>query len=125
MQRRTEALARLRHDDRGRSLSITLPLHRSGLSAQALAALRACPTAGSQVSIVNLVPADGAGPSVSASATAAHGQLQRIYRQDDVWRRMGLRRIGVAGVGAAFRPRRRQIMTGPSRTDSDGCRCGR
>jgi hypothetical protein len=113
VQRRTEALARIQHDDAGRSLSITLPLHRSGLSAQALAALRAMSDGGVQVSIVNLVPADGAGQSVTASATAAHGQLQRIYRQGDVWQRMGLTpTIGVAGVGAQFRPTdAEQIMT--------------
>jgi hypothetical protein len=113
VQRRTEALARVQRDDGGRSLSITLPLHRSGLSAQALAALRSAADGGVQVSIVNLVPADGAGQSVTASATAAHGQLQRLYRQGDVWQRMGLTPIiGVAGVGAQFRPTDAdQVMT--------------
>jgi hypothetical protein len=113
VQRRTEALARVQRGDGGRSLSITLPLHGSGLSAQALAALRSAADGGVQVSIVNLVPADGAGQSVTASATAAHGQLQRLYRQGDVWQRMGLTPIiGVAGVGAQFRPADAdQVMT--------------
>ncbi|HZE32917.1 MAG TPA: hypothetical protein VE198_15955 [Actinoallomurus sp.] len=113
VQRRTEALARIQRDDGGRSLSITLPLHRSGLSAQALAALRSAADGGVQVSIVNLVPADGAGQSVTASATTAHGQLQHLYRQGDVWQRMGLTPIiGVAGVGAQFRPTDAdQVMT--------------
>ncbi|GAB2823908.1 hypothetical protein GCM10027176_30490 [Actinoallomurus bryophytorum] len=113
VQRRTEALARVQRDDGGRSLSITLPLHRSGLSAQALAALRSAADGGVQVSIVNLVPADGAGQSVTASAGVAHGQLQRLYRQGDVWQRMGLTPIiGVAGVGAQFRPTDAdQVMT--------------
>jgi hypothetical protein len=113
VQRRTEALARIQRDEGGKSLSITLPLHRSGLSAQALAALRSAADGGVQVSIVNLVPADGAGQSVTTSATAAHAQLQRLYRQGDVWQRMGLTPIiGVAGVGAQFRPTDAdQVMT--------------
>ncbi|MDN3356742.1 hypothetical protein [Actinomadura sp. DC4] len=105
-QRRTEALARLQKDH-ALPLSITLPLHGSGLSAAGLDALRSAAAAGLQVSLVNLVPADGAGQSVTASATVAHGQLQRLYRQSDaeVWQRMGLTPvIGVAGVGAQFRP---------------------
>jgi chitinase len=105
VQRRTQALTRIQRDDL--TLSITLPLHRSGLSASALAALRSALTGGLRVSIVNLVPADGAGQSVTASATAAHGQLQRLYHESDteVWRRMGVTPvIGVAGVGAQFAP---------------------
>jgi hypothetical protein len=88
-------------------LSVTLPLHRSGLAASALDALRSAAAGGVDVSIVNLVPADGAGQSVTASATAAHAQLARLYHLDDAraWQRMGITpTIGVAGVGAQFRP---------------------
>jgi hypothetical protein len=104
MQRRTAALARLSRD---LPLSITLPLHRGGLSPTALAALRSAAAAGVPVSIVNLVPADGADQSVTASAGAAHAQLQRLYRLGDAqtWQRMGLTPIiGVAGVGEQFGP---------------------
>jgi chitinase len=106
VQRRTQALARLQKDD-DRPLSITLPLHRSGLSANALAALRSAVTGGVQVSIINLVPADDVGQSVTTAATAAHGQLQRLYHQSEtqVWQRMGLTPIiGVGGAGTPFRP---------------------
>jgi chitinase len=106
VQRRTSALVQLQKDH-ALPLSITLPLHRSGLSSAALDALRSAVAAGLQVPLVNLVPADGAGQSVTASATTAHGQLQRLYHQTDaqVWQRMGLTPIiGVAGVGAQFRP---------------------
>jgi chitinase len=113
VRRRTEALARIQRDDGAKPLSITVPLHRSGLSGAALDALRSAADGGLQVSIVNLVPADGAGQSVTASATAAHGQLQRVYRQGDVWQRMGLTPIiGVAGIGAQFRPTdAQQVLT--------------
>jgi hypothetical protein len=107
VQHWSEALARIQRDDKDRSLSVTLPLHRSGLSASALAALRSAAADRLRVSIVNLVPADGAGQSVTASATAANDQLQRLYHQSDtqVWQRMGLTPIiGVAGVDAQFRP---------------------
>jgi chitinase len=113
VQRRTQALTRIQRDDL--PLSITLPLHRSGLSASALAALRSALTGGLRVSIVNLVPADGAGQSVTASATAAHGQLQRLYHQSDAetWRRMGVTPvIGVAGVDAQFVPADAQQVLG-------------
>ena len=106
VRRRTSALVRLQHDH-ALPFSITLPLHRSGLSPAGIDALRSADSAGLQVSLVNLVPADGGGQSVTGSATAAHGQLQRLYRQSDaqVWQRMGLTPIiGVAGVGAQFRP---------------------
>lgn len=104
VQRRTSALAALAPDV---PLSYTLPLHRGGLSPAALAALRSAAAAGVPVSIVNLVPADGAGQSVTASAGAAHAQLQRLYHLGDAqtWQRMGLTPIiGVAGVGEQFRP---------------------
>ncbi|GAA4486874.1 hypothetical protein GCM10023191_013890 [Actinoallomurus oryzae] len=105
VQRRTQALARIQRDDL--PLSITLPLHRSGLSASALGALRSAATGGVRVSVVNLVPADGAGQSVTASAIAAHTQLMRLYHLGDAqtWQRMGVTPIiGVAGVDAQFRP---------------------
>jgi len=107
VQRRTSALAQLQHDH-ALPLSITLPLHGSGLSSAALDALRSAVSGGLQVSLVNLVPADGAGQSVTGSATTAHGQLQHLYHQSDaqVWQRMGRTPIiGVAGGGGAlFRP---------------------
>ncbi|MGI5225665.1 hypothetical protein [Actinoallomurus sp. CA-142502] len=105
VQRRVQALARIQRDDL--PLSITLPLHRSGLSATALSALRSAVAGGVRVSVVNLVPADGAGQSITASATAAHGQLARLYHLGDAqtWQRMGVTPIiGVAGVDAQFRP---------------------
>jgi chitinase len=115
VRRWSQALARIQGEGKDRSMSVTLPLHRTGLSASALAALRTAAADGARVSIVNLVPADGAGQSVTASATAAHGQLQRLYHQGDaqVWQRMGLTPIiGVAGVGAQFRPAdARQLLT--------------
>jgi hypothetical protein len=106
VQRRTDALVRVQkgHD---RPLSITLPLHRSGLAANALAVLRSAAGAGLQVAIVNLVPADGLDGSVTAAATTANGQLQKLYHQSEaqVWQRMGLTPvIGVAGGGLPFRP---------------------
>jgi hypothetical protein len=106
VRRWTEAVARVERDQ-PRPLSVTLPLHTSGLSASALAALRSAADGGLAVAIVNLVPADGAGQSITASATAVHGQLQRLYDQDDaqVWQRMGLTPIiGVAGAGDQFGP---------------------
>lgn len=106
VQRRTSALVALQHDH-ALPLSLTLPLHRSGLSAAGLDALRSAVSAGLQVSLVNLVPADGGSQSVTDSATAAHGQLQRLYHQSEaqVWQRMGVTPIiGVAGVGAQFGP---------------------
>lgn len=106
VQRRTSALVQLQHDH-DLPLSITLPLHRSGLSSAGLDALRSAVSAGLRVSLVNLMPADGRGQSVTASATTAHGQLQRLYQQSDaqVWQRMGVTPIiGVAGVGAQFGP---------------------
>ena len=105
VQRLTEALSRIQRDDL--PLSITLPLHGSGLPANALSALRTAVANGVRVSIVNLVPADGAGQSITASATAAHGQLKHLYQLDDAatWQRMGVTPIiGVAGVGAQFAP---------------------
>jgi hypothetical protein len=102
VQRRTQALARIG----GPPVSLTLPLHRYGLSAAALGVLHSAVTGGLPVAIVNLVPADGAGQPVTGSATAAHAQLQRLYREGDaqVWRRMGITpTIGVAGVDAQFR----------------------
>jgi hypothetical protein len=105
VERRTRALASLPHA--GPPISITLPLHRSGLSSGALAALRSAAAGGVGVSVVNLVPADGSGQSVIASATAAHGQLQRLYNEDgaQVWRRIGITPIiGIADTGAGFQP---------------------
>jgi hypothetical protein len=114
VQRRTRALARIQRDH-DLPLSITLPLHRSGLSASALGALRSAVTGGVRVSVVNLVPADGAGQSITASATAAHTQLMRLYHLGDAptWQRMGVTPIiGVAGVDAQFRPAdARQLLT--------------
>lgn len=104
VRRRTAALARLPRD---LPLSITLPLHRGGLSPAALAVLRSTAAAGVPVSIVNLVPADGAGQAVTGSADTAHAQLQGLYHLNDAqtWQRMGLTAIiGVAGVGEQFRP---------------------
>lgn len=113
VQRRTQALARIQRDDL--PLSITLPLHRSGLSASALAALRSAVAGGLRVSVVNLVPADGAGQSITASATSAHAQLMRLYHLGDAqtWQRMGVTPIiGVAGVDTQFRPAdARQLLT--------------
>jgi chitinase len=106
VQRRTSALVWLQQDH-DLPLSITLPLHRSGLSSAGLDALRSADSAGLRVSLINLVPADGRAQSVTASATTAHGQLQRLYHQSDarVWQRMGVTPIiGVAGVGAQFGP---------------------
>jgi chitinase len=52
---------------------------------------------------------------VLAAATAAHGQLQRLYHQDadTVWRRMGVAPvIGVAANGAGFQsPDAQQVRT--------------
>ncbi|MCO6011191.1 hypothetical protein NE236_40185 [Actinoallomurus purpureus] len=103
--RRIQALARLRHDHPRLRVSFTLPLHRSGLAGAALATLRSAMAAGVDVSIVDLLPAGGPGPTLIASAAAAHGQLQRLYRQDadTVWRRMGITPvIGVTDTGAGF-----------------------
>jgi hypothetical protein len=105
VQRLTEALTRIQRDDL--PISITLPLHESGLSANALSALRTAASNGTRVSIVNLVPADGAGQSITGSASVAHGQLKRLYDLDDAatWQRMGVTPIiGVAGVDAQFAP---------------------
>jgi chitinase len=107
VQRRTAALAQIQREDHPNSLSLTLPLHRAGLSANALAALRTAAVGGLQISIINLIPADGADQSVTASATTAHDQLTHLYRETDaqVWQRMGVTPIiGVAGVGAQFGP---------------------
>lgn len=104
-RRRAEALARLRHDRPGLRVSFTLPVHRTGLTADALATLRTATAAGVDVSIVDLLPSGGTGSAVLAAATAAHGQLQKLYHQDadTVWRRMGVTPvIGVAGTGAGF-----------------------
>lgn len=104
VQRRTTALAQLERDH-DLPVSITLPLHRSGLSPAGLDALRSAVAAGLDISLINLVPADG--QSIIASATTAHGQLQRLYHQSDaqVWQRMGVTPIiGVAGAGAQFAP---------------------
>ncbi|MEV0403796.1 hypothetical protein [Actinoallomurus sp. NPDC050550] len=103
--RRAQALARLQHDDPGLRVSFTLPLHRSGLTDTALAALRGAAAAGADVSIVDLLPAGGTGPALISAATAAHGQLQRLYHQDaaTTWRRMGIAPvIGVADTGVGF-----------------------
>ncbi len=109
VERRTSALAHVLESGGRHALpmSITLPLHRTGLSSDALGALRAALDGGLRVSIVNLVPADGAGQSLIASATAAHGQLMRLWHAGDsaTWRRMGVTPIiGVVAVGAQFRP---------------------
>ncbi|GAA4609063.1 hypothetical protein GCM10023195_36150 [Actinoallomurus liliacearum] len=113
--RRAEALARLQHDRPGLRVSFTVPLRRSGLADDALAALRSAMTAGVDVSIVDLVPAGGTGSTVIASATTAHGQLERLYHQDadSVWRRMGVAPvIGVTGTGTGVQPAdARQIRT--------------
>ncbi|MCO5974680.1 glycoside hydrolase family 18 protein [Actinoallomurus soli] len=113
--RRAEALARLSHDRPGLRVSFTLPLHRTGLTADALGTLRTATAAGVDVSIVDLLPSETTGSGVQAAATAAHGQLQRLYHQDadTVWRRMGVAPvIGVTGTGAGFQPDdARQIRT--------------
>jgi chitinase len=108
MRRRIEALTRIQRDG-DRPLSLTLPLHRSGLSDAALDALRTAVGNGLRVEIVNLVPSDRVGRAVTAAAITAHAQLMRLYHQDDaqVWRRMGVTPVigvGIAGVGAPFRP---------------------
>ncbi len=105
--RRAQALTRLQHDAPGLGISITLPLHRSGLSDDALAMLRSASSAGLGAPLVNLIPADGKGQSLTGSATAAHAQLQRLYRQSDAqtWQRMGVTPvIGVDGGGTGFQP---------------------
>lgn len=105
--RRTQALARLQHDHPGLRISFTLPVHRSGLSADALAALSAAADGGLAVATVGLAPAGGGTSALIASATAANAQLQRLYRQNAaaVWRRISLTPvIGVAATGAGFRP---------------------
>jgi chitinase len=107
VERRTQALARLQREHADLPVSVTLPLHRSGLSGGALGVLRSAAAGGLKISSINLTPVDGSGQSLVTSATAAHGQLQRIYHQTDaqVWQRMGVTpTIGVAGAGAEFRP---------------------
>jgi hypothetical protein len=108
MRRRIEALTRIQRDG-GLPISITLPLHRSGLSDAALGALRTAVGGGLPIAIVNLVPSDRVGQSVTAAATAAHGQLTRLFHQGDaqVWQRMGVTPVigvGIAGTSAPFRP---------------------
>jgi chitinase len=106
--RRAQALARLQHDHPDLPVSITLPLHPSGLSGDGLGMLRAASSAGLDVAIVNVIPTGGdGGASLTSSATAAHGQLVRLYRQGDaqVWRRMGVTPIiGVSGGDTGFQP---------------------
>jgi chitinase len=115
VERRTQALARLQREYADLPLSVTLPLHRSGLSGGALGALRSAAARGLKISSVNLVPVDVSGQSLVTPATTAHGQLQRIYHQTDaqVWQHMGITpTIGVASAGADFRPSdARQLLT--------------
>lgn len=111
--RRTRALARLQHDDPRLQVSFTLPLHRSGLAGDALGALRSAATGGLDVSVVDLLPTGGTAQSIIASATAAHGQLQGLYRENpaQTWQHMGVVPvIGVAPTGATFQsPDARQL----------------
>lgn len=107
MRRRIEALARVQKDT-DRPLSFTLPVHRSGLSEAALDALRTAADGGLRVAIVNLVPGDRVGQSVTAAATTAHDQLTRLYHESDaqVWQRMGVTPVigvVVGGESAPFR----------------------
>ncbi len=105
--RRTQALAQLQHDHPGLRISFTLPVRRSGLSADALSALSSAADAGLEVSTVDLAPPAGTASAVIASATAANSQLQRLYRQNapSVWRRMSIAPvIGVGASGAGLRP---------------------
>ena len=105
-QRRTEALVRVQKDH-DRPLSLTLPLHRTGLSPDALAVLRSAAAGGLRLAVVNLVPSGHVGESVAAAATIAHGQLVKMYHQSDaqVWRHMGVTPIiGVGDEAAPFRP---------------------
>jgi hypothetical protein len=107
VRRRTQALVRLRHDHPDLPISITLPVGGSGLSDDALGVLRSAASSGLGVSIVNLVAATGSGQSLVDSATAAHGQLLRLYGLDDAktWHRMGITPvIGVNGNGKGFQP---------------------
>ncbi|MCW2948055.1 MAG: Secreted sugar hydrolase [Actinoallomurus sp.] len=107
VERRTQALARLQGEHTDLGVSITLPLHRSGLSGDALDVLHSAADGGLRVSTVNLIPADGDEQSLISSATAAHGQLQHLYHQSDaqVWQRMGVTPvIGIAAAGTGFRP---------------------
>jgi hypothetical protein len=105
VQRRTQVLARIERDG-GPPVTITLPLHASGLSAAALGVLRSTTADGVPVAIVNLVPADGAGQSLIESATAAHGQLRHLFGGSDAqaWQRMGITPIIGVDSGAEFRP---------------------
>lgn len=105
-QRRTQALARVQDDNKDVKVSITLPLHRSGLSDSALGVLRSASAAGLDVSIVNLIPADGGGQSLTASATVAHGQLQSLYHEGDAqtWGRMGITPVIGVADGLEFGP---------------------
>jgi hypothetical protein len=108
MRRRIEALTRVRRTG-DVPLSLTLPLHQSGLSDAALDALRTAAGSGLQVAIVNLVPSDQVGQSVTAAANAAHDQLATLYHQGDaqVWQRMGVTPVigvGAPGLSAPFRP---------------------
>jgi hypothetical protein len=87
-------------------VTITLPVHASGLSAAALGALRSTIADGVPVAIVNLVPADGAGRSLIEAATAAHGQLRHLFGGNDAqtWQRMGVTPVIGVASGTEFRP---------------------
>jgi hypothetical protein len=116
MRHRIQALTRVQRSY-DLPLSLTLPLHRSGLSDTALGVLHAAAASGLHVAIVNLVPGDRVGQSVTAAATAAHGQLEKLYDEGGalVWRRMGVTPVigvGAGGAGAPFRPAdARQLMS--------------
>jgi hypothetical protein len=108
MRRRIDALTRLQKDT-DRPLSLTLPVHRSGLSDSALDALRTATASGLRVAIVNLVPGDQVGQSVTAAATAAHGQLAKLFHEGDAqaWQQMGVTPVigvGIGGMSVPFRP---------------------
>ena len=106
-RRRTRALAALRKDHPDVPISITLPVDGSGLSDDAMGVLRDADSAGLGVTIVNLVAAEGSGKSLIDAATAAHGQIRRLYAEDDAqaWGHMGVTPvIGVSGAGKGFQP---------------------
>lgn len=80
VRRRTEALADVaRHG--GPPVSVTLPLRRTGLSAAALGALRTAAEGGLPVALVNLVPADGAGQSLTARTPSSSASTARATRR--------------------------------------------
>ncbi len=105
--RRTQALVRLRQDHPDVPISITVPINGSGLSDDALSVLRASASAGLGISVVNVVATEAGGQPLIAAATAAHGQLQRLYHENDAqaWQHMGVTPvIGVSGKDKSFQP---------------------